>query len=120
MEKKMIFTPEENSFIFEAEGKKLRVSYEEHSGDHGSSMAFCKEHGGGDETVENWRLIAKYCDAINKELKKLGKTFIEGWYWTNEPSWRYDACAFVVASHSGYVSTDRRLIYDSARAVSAL
>ena len=119
MENKMIFTPEENSFIFEAEGKKLRVSYEEHSGDHESSMAFCKDHGGGDETVEHWRLISKYRDAINEELKKLGKTLIEGWYWVNELSWRYDDCAFVVTTNNGRVNNDYRSNYNNARAVSA-
>lgn len=120
MEDKMIFTPEEDSFILEAEGKKLRVSYEEHSGDHESSMSFCAEHGGGAETVENWRLIAKYRDAINKELKKLGKTLIEGWYWTNESSWRYDDCAFVVNTRIGDVSNESRHCINYARAVSAL
>lgn len=120
MEDKMIFTPEEDSFIFEAEGKKLRVSYEEYSGNHESSMQFCKEHGGGDETVENWRLIAKYRAAINKELEKLGKALIEGWYWTNEPSWRYDDCAFVVCTSDGSVASGYRSNYDHARAVSAL
>lgn len=120
MEDKMIFTPEENSFIFEAEGKKLRVSYEEHSGNHESSMSFCKEHGGGAETVENWRLIAKYRVAINKELEKLGKAPIEGWYWTNEPSWRYDDRAFVVYTDDGHVSNEHRFYSRYARAVSAL
>ncbi len=119
MENKMIFTPEDNSFIFEAEGKKLRVSYEEHSGNHESSMAFCKEHGGGDETVENWRLIAKYRDAINKELEKLDKALIEGWYWANELSWRCDNCAVVVDTDFGNVYTANRDDNDHARAVSA-
>lgn len=115
----MIFTAEENSFILEAEGKKLRVSYAEHTGNHESSMQFCKENGGGDETVENWRLIAKYRDAINKELAALGKDLIEGWYWTTELSWRYDECAFVVRTLSGDVSSGNRDNYYYARAVSA-
>lgn len=120
MEKNMIFTAEENSFILEAEGKKLRVSYAEHYGNHESSMQFCKENGGGDETVDNWRLIAKYRDAINKELDALGKDLIEGWYWTTEPSWRYDDCAFVVDTFNGTVINEDRIIYSIARAVSAL
>lgn len=115
----MIFTAEENSFTLEAEGKKLSVSYAEHTGNHESSMQFCKENGGGDETVENWRLIAKYRDAINKELAALGKDLIEGWYWTTELSWRYNGCAFVVDSYYGNVLyEDRGSNYD-ARAVSA-
>ena len=120
MEKNMIFTAEENSFILEAEGKKLRVSYAEHYGTHESSMQFCKENGGGDETVENWRLIAKYRDDINKELAALGKDLIEGWYWTTEPSWRYDNCAFVVDTGYGGVYDDDRSSSNNARAVSAL
>lgn len=120
MEKNMIFTAEENSFILEAEGKKLRVSYAEHYGTHESSMQFCKENGGGDETVENWRLIAKYRDDINKELAALGKDLIEGWYWTTEPSWRYEDCAFVVRTYYGDVGYVDRSYNSSARAVSAL
>ena len=116
----MIFTAEENSFILEAEGKKLRVSYAEHRGNHKSSMQFCKENGGGDETVENWRLIAKYRDDINKELAALGKDLIEGWYWTTEPSWRYDNCAFVVGTYYGDVDDEDRYDVINARAVSAL
>lgn len=117
---KMIFTAEENSFIVEAEGKKLRVSYDEFCGSHEDAMKFCKEHGGGDETVENLRFIAKYRDAINKELKKLDKGIIESWYWTNELSWRYDNCAFVVITGSGDVDYVYRDNIFTARAVSAL
>lgn len=120
MEKNMIFTAEENSFILEAEGKKLRVSYAEHYGTHESSMQFCRENGGGDETVENWRLIAKYRDDINKELAALGKDLIEGWYWTTEPSWRYNYCAFVVHTNYGTVCYAYRININIARAVSAL
>lgn len=120
MEKNMIFTAEENSFILEAEGKNLRVSYAEHYGNHKSSMQFCKENGGGDETVENWRLIAKYRDAINKELAALGKDLIDGWYWASELSWRYDNCAFVVYTGNGDVLYENRLSHDNARVVSAL
>lgn len=117
---KMIFTVEGNSFIVEAEGKKLRVSYDEFCGSHEDAMKFCKEHGGGDETVENLRFIAKYRDAINKELKKLDKGIIESWYWTNELSWRYDNCAFVVYTYRGNVRNERRTYDNNARAVSAL
>ena len=114
----MIFTAEENSFILEAEGKKLRVSYAEHTGNHESSMKFCKENGGDDESVENWRLIAKYRDTVNKELAALGKDLIEGWYWTTELSWRYDGCAFVVRTVYGDVDDVGRNYYCNARAVS--
>lgn len=74
---KMIFTAEESSFIVEVEGKKLRVSYEEFYGKHEDAMAFCKENNGGDESIENMRLLAKYKGAINKELTKLDKTPID-------------------------------------------
>ena len=117
---KMIFTAEENSFIIEADGKKLRVSYEEFSGNHADAMKFCKNHGGGDETVENWRFLAKHRDAINEELKKLGKEPIAGWYWSNEATWWSDEFAFVVYTDYGSVPYDCRDDYDSARAVSAL
>ena len=117
---KMIFSAEENSFIVEAEGKKLRVSYDEFYGNHEDAMKFCKKHGGGDETVENLRFIAKYRDDINKELEKLDKDIIESWYWTNELSWRYGLCAFVVGTDDGSVSDGYRGIRNYARAVSAL
>lgn len=114
------FTAEENSFIFEADGKKLRVSYAEYCGIHENAMKFCKESGGGDETVENLRFIARHRDAINKELSALGKQLIESWYWTNELSWRYNDCAFVVFSFDGSVSYGYRISTIYARAVSAL
>ena len=117
---KMIFTAEENSFIIEADGKKLRVSYEEFSGNHADAMKFCKEHGGGDETVENWRFLARHRDAINEELRKLGKEVIAGWYWSNEATWWRDECAFVVCTNYGFVINENRFIYNYARAVSAL
>lgn len=117
---KMISTAEENSFIVEAEGKKLRVSYDEFYGNHEDAMKFCKKHGGGDETVENLRFIAKYRDDINKELEKLDKDIIESWYWTNELSWRYGLCAFVVVTYDGDVTSDYRSSNTYARAVSAL
>lgn len=117
---KMIFTAEENSFIIEADGKKLRVSYEEFSGNHADAMKFCKEHGGGDETVENWRFLARHRDAINEELRKLGKEPIAGWYWSNETTWWNVACAFVVDTLNGNVTSADRHYYAYARAVSAL
>ena len=117
---KMIFTAEENSFIVEADGKKLRVSYDEFSGSHKSAMEFCKEHGGGDETVENLRFLARHRDAINEELKKLSKEPIFGWYWSNEAAWWADECAFVVDTNDGIVIDADRTNSSPARAVSAL
>lgn len=117
---KIIFTAEESSFIVEAEGKKLRVSYDEFNGDHKDAMKFCKEHNGGDESVENLRFLAKHRDAINEELKKLGKETIGGWYWTNELAWWNDNYAFVVGTGYGSVDNGNRRYYKYARAVSAL
>ena len=118
---KIKFTAEENGFIVEAEGKKLRVSYVEFLGNYEDSMKFCKENGGGDETVENLRFLAKYRDAINKELVNLDKEKISGWYWSNEVTWWRDDCAFVVNTRYGYVDYESRNgSYYSARAVSAL
>lgn len=117
---KIKFTAEENSFIVEAEGKKLRVSYAEFLGNYEDSMKFCKENGGGDETVENLRFLAKYRDAISEELVNLDKEKISGWYWSNEVTWWRDDCAFVVSTLHGLVYSDDRLIYRNARAVSAL
>lgn len=120
MENKMIFTAEGTSFIIEADGKKLRVSYDEFAGNHEDAMKFCKEQGGGDETVENLRFIARHRDAINEELKKLGKEIITGWYWTNEIAWWSADCAFVVTTLRGDADDDHRCNYGYARAVSAL
>lgn len=117
---KIKFTAEENSFIVEAEGKKLRVSYAEFFGNYEDSMKFCKENGGGDETVENLRFLAKYRDAINKELVNLDKEKISGWYWSNEVTWWRDDCAFVVNPDYGDVSNATRATTLNARAVSAL
>ena len=117
---KFMFTAEENSFIVEAEGKKLRVSYAEFYGNHEAAMKFCKENGGGDETVENLRFLAKYRDAINEELVNLDKEKISGWYWSNEVTWWRDDCAFVVLSFNGGVSNADRDDSHYARAVSAL
>ncbi len=118
--KKIIFTAEESSFIVEAEGKKLRVSYDEFKGDHKDAMKFCKEHNGGDESVENLRFLAKHRDAVNEELKKLGKETIRGWYWSNEIAWWDNLFAFVVYPYSGHVYDERRVNLNYARAVSAL
>ena len=117
---KIKFTAEENSFIVEAEGKKLRVSYAEFFGNYEDSMKFCKENGGGDETVENLRFLAKYRDAINEELVNLDKEKISGWYWSNEVTWWRDDCAFVVDTGDGDVIIEGRYYDRDARAVSAL
>lgn len=115
----MVFTAEDSGFIIEADGKKLRVSYEEFCGSHSNAMEFCKKQGGGDETIENLRFIARYRDGINKELKKLGKKFITGLYWTNEIAWSAD-CAFVVSMYIESVSYDIRYCFNNARAVYVL
>lgn len=117
---KLIFTAEESSFIVDADGKKLRVSYDEFFGNHEDAMKFCKEHNGGDESVENLRFLAKHRDAINEELRKLGKEVIAGWYWSNEATWWSDECAFVVTTRNGYVDVEDRLSLSKARGVSAL
>ena len=117
---KIKFTAEENSFIVEAEGKKLRVSYAEFFGNYEDSMKFCKENGGGDEPVDNLRFIAKYRDTINEELVNLDKEKMSGWYWSNEVTWWRDDCAFVVLTSYGGVDYDDRYTLNLARAVSAL
>lgn len=111
---------EESAFIVEAEGKKLRVSYKEECLPYKEARRFCEDNGGGDETVENLRFLAKYRDSINEVLKENGRTELSGWYWSNEESWRYSDSAFIVSSRSGYVYgnyMDYNLI---VRAVSAL
>ena len=111
---------EESAFIVEAEGKKLRVSYEEEYLPYKEARKFCEENGGGDETVENLRFLAKHRDSINEVLKENGRTELSGWYWSNEESWRYEGCAFVVYSSIGNVY-DYYMYYDlNVRAVSAL
>lgn len=114
---KLIFTAEESSFVIEAEGKKLRVSYDEFHGLHEDVMKFCKEHNGGDESVENLRFLAKHRNVINGELKKLGKETIEGWHWSNEIAWRNNDCAFVVYMDDGGVIYADRLSHTNARAI---
>lgn len=120
MENNMKFTAEENSFIVEANGKRLRVSFAEFFGNHADAMTFCKDNGGGDETVENLRLLAEYRDDINKELGALGKEPLGGWVWTNEEYWNNKDFAFVVDMISGYVINVSRNLDGNARAVSAL
>ena len=111
---------EESAFIVEAEGKKLRVSYKEERLPYKEARKFCKENGGGDETVENLRFLALHRDSINEALKEKGRTELSGWYWSNEESWRYKDCAFVVRSDDGGVyNGDVGRIF-SVRAVSAL
>lgn len=97
---------EESAFIVEAEGKKLRVSYKEVCLPYKEARKFCEENGGGDETVENLRFLAKHRDSINEALKKEGRTELSGWYWSNEESWRYATSAFVVNSYDGSVDYD--------------
>lgn len=111
---------EESAFIVEVEGKKLRVSYKQAELPFKEAMEFCKENGGGDETVENLRLLSKYRDQINEQLRDNGRAELSGWYWANEESWRYDNCAFVVRTLNGdvyYRDLSRNI---SVRAVSAL
>lgn len=110
-------SPLRDSFIIEAEGKKLCVSYDVFYGNHEGAMKFCKEHNGGDETIENIHIISKYRNEINKELRALGKTPIEGWYWTNKISWAHNNCAFVVGTIDGRVCNDDRDCYNNARAI---
>lgn len=115
------FTAEENSFIIEAEGKKLRVSFEEENLNWKDAQKWCKENGGGDESVDNLRLLAKYRESINNELVALGKEPLGGWVWTNERSYiTPEAVAFVVDLDCGYVDIDNQLSNVSVRAVSAL
>ena len=111
---------EESAFIVEAEGKKLRVSYKEEYLPYKEARKFCEENGGGDETVENLRFLAKHRDSINEVLKEKGYTKLSGWYWSNEESWRYSDSAFVVGSYFGSVRNYDMYTDGSVRAVSAL
>ena len=111
---------EESAFIVEAEGKKLRVSYKEECVPYKEARKFCQENGGGDETVENLRFLAKHRDSINEVLKEKGRTELSGWYWSNEESWRYEESAFIVGSRNGGVSTYDMSSSSDVRAVSAL
>lgn len=115
------FTPEEVSFIVEAEGKKLRVSFEEANLPWDDAQKWCKENGGGDESVDNLRLLAKYRESINKELEALGKETLGGWIWSNERAYISPSyCAFVVVLSLGYVNVNYQYNRISVRAVSAL
>ena len=110
---------EESAFIVEAEGKKLRVSYKEECLPYKKARKFCEENGGGDETVENLRFLAKHRDSINEVLKEKGYTELSGWYWSNEESWRYKESAFVVSSNYGFVTSSNVDNGSDVRAVSA-
>lgn len=115
------FTAEESSFIVEAEGKKLRVCFEETNLPWNDAQKWCKEHGGGGESVDNLRLLAKYRESINKELEALGKEMLGGWVWSNERSYiTPEATAFVVDLDDGDVLSiiQGGILY--VRAVSAL
>lgn len=115
------FTAEEASFIVEAEGKKLRVSFEETNLPWDDAQKWCKEHGGGGESVDNLRFLAKYRESINRELRALGKELLGGWYWTNEHSYiAPEATAFVVGLDYGAVSSYCQNDFNYVRAVSAL
>ena len=111
---------EDSAFIVEVEGKKLRVSYKQAELPFKKAQEFCKENGGGDETVENLRLLAKYRDQINEQLRENGRVELSGWYWSNEESWRYNHCAFVVCTYDGCVIDHDIYNYYIVRAVSAL
>lgn len=118
---KFKFTAEETSFIVEAEGKKLRVSFEEKNLNLKDAQKWCKENGGGDERVDNLRLLAKYRESINKELEVLGKETLGGWIWSNERAYINPSnCAFVVALGNGGVGSTDQYGSSSVRAVSAL
>ena len=111
---------EESAFIVEVEGKKLRVSYKQAELPFKEVQEFCKENGGGDETVENLRLLSKYRDQINEQLRENGRAELSGWYWSNEESWRYNNCAFVVYTYNGNVDDHYMINNNYVRAVSAL
>ena len=117
---KVKVTFEESAFIVEVEGKKLRVSYKQAELPFKEAKKFCKENGGGDESVENLRLLSKYRDQINEQLRENGRAELSGWYWSNEESWRYDKCAFVVDANDGIVGNNDVNYNSSVRAVSAL
>lgn len=118
---KFKFTAEETSFIVEAEGKKLRVSFEEKNLNWEDAQKWCKENDGGDESVDNLRLLAKYRKQINKELRALGKEPLGGWVWTNERSYiTPEVTAFVVFLSYGNVINSYQVDNNYVRAVSAL
>lgn len=120
MDSKFKFTAEESTFVVEAEGRRLRVSYEEVALPHKKAMTWCKKHGGGDETVDNLRLLAKYRSQINEELAALGKDKIASWMWSNETCYHNALCAFVVYLNCGGVGFNNKSSNVCVRAVSAL
>lgn len=120
MEKDLKLTLADDGIIIEVEGKKLKVSYKQAELPFAKARDWCKENGGGDETVENLRLIAKYRDKINEQLTAAGKGEIFGWYWSNEECWRYADRAFVVGSYSGNVDVNDLINDSNVCAVSAL
>lgn len=120
MDKDLKLTLGDGGIIVEVEGKKLKVSYKQAELPFAEARDWCKENGGGDETVENLRLIAKYRDKINEQLTAAGKGEIFGWYWSNEESWRYANSAFVVYSDDGVVYNNSMYSSNDVRAVSAL
>lgn len=120
MEKDLKLTLADDGIIVEVEGKKLKVSYKQEELPFVKARNWCKENGGGDESVENLRLVAKYRDKINEQLKAAGKGEIFGWYWSNEESWRYSDSAFVVYSSDGLVYNIYMNYNSNVRAVSAL
>ena len=114
------FIAEEKTFVVEVEGKKLCVSFEEKHLPWREAQRWCKENGGGDESVANLRLLSKYREQINKELDALDKEELGGWYWSNEPSYiSPDSAAFVVDLHFGDVFSINQY-GNYVRAVSAL
>lgn len=118
---KFKFIAEEKTFVVEVEDKKLRVSFEERDLPWREAQQWCKENGGGDESVANLRLLSKYREQINKELDALGKEELGGWYWSAEPSYiSPDSAAFVVDLDYGDVYDDAVNCDCYGRAVSAL
>lgn len=115
------FTAEETSFIVEAEGKTLRVSFDEKKLNWEDAQKWCKENGGGDESVDNLRLLSMYRESINKELEALGKEILGGWIWSNERVYiNPSSGAFVVYLRYGDVSILNQSNNLYVRAVSAL
>lgn len=120
MANKFKFTAEESTFIVEAEDRRLRVSFEETALPHKKAMAWCKKHGGGDETVDNLRLLAKYQLQINEKLSALEKEEIAWCMWSNETCHHDNSCAFVVSMYYGIVYFHTESNRGCVRAVSAL
>lgn len=120
MDSKLRFTAEESTFVVEAEGRRLRVSFEKTVMPHKKAMAWCKKHGGGDETVDNLRLLAKYRSQINEKLAVMRKDKIAPQLWSNETCYHDDRCAFVVDMSYGDVYCNLKGSNYCVRAVSAL